>query len=87
MEKQGWKITAIVSTILLILVLMGLGYVFFVGAVEEYKEDVCINDICGLVYGEHDAYFYSPDGDCYCFAEGELNFIRNVDQYLEYGRS
>lgn len=82
MEKQGWKIAAIISTILLILVLMGVGSIFWMGVVEEYKEQVCAYDICGLDNNTHDAYFRAPDDSCFCFNDGDLDFIEDVNDFI-----
>lgn len=81
MEKQGWKISAIISTILLILVLMGAGAIFYMGVVEEYKEQVCAYDICGLDNRSHDSYFLAPDDSCFCFNDGDLDFIVDVNDF------
>jgi len=83
MEKQGWKIAAFVSTILLILVLMGVGAIFYMGGVWEYKETVCKYDICGLDKNEHDSYFMAPDDSCFCFEGGELDFIEDVNDFIK----
>ncbi len=83
MEKQGWKTLAIVSTILLIRGLIGGGSIFYIGVVEEYKEQVCAYDICGLDNGSHDAYFRAPDDSCFCFNDGDLDFIEDVNDFIK----
>lgn len=84
MEKQGWKTAAIVSTILLILVLIALGAIYFMGAVELYHEEICAHDICGLDNGTHDAFFLAPDKTCFCFEQGELNLVDDVRKYAKW---
>ena len=86
MEKQGWKIAAIISTVLLILSLTAIGTLFWVGAKQTYREQVCAYSICGLDKGEHDSYFFAPDDNCFCFNKGELDFIEDVESFLEMER-
>lgn len=79
MEKAGWKTLAIISLILLILAVIGLGLIFKAGADYEANRATCAYDICGLKQGEHDAFFYADaDGSCFCFSKGELDFIEDV---------
>jgi len=86
MEKQGWKITAILSTILLILALIALCCIFYMGAMGEYKEQVCAYDICGLDNSSHDSYFLAPDDSCFCFNDGQLDFIEDVNDFTSFIR-
>ena len=86
MEKTGWKILAIVSTILLILSLIALGFIFLVGGQYEYNRQVCAYSICQIHGGEHDAYFYADkDNSCFCFTKGNLDFIEDIGDFLERG--
>jgi len=83
MEKQGWKITAIVSVILLILAVTCLGFTFYKGAKYEYNRQVCAYSICEMDKGTHDSYFYADkDNSCFCFNKGQLDFIEDIDYFL-----
>lgn len=87
MEKQGWKIAAVISTILLILILIALGSIFYIGAVSQYKEDICAYDICNLrghpELGEiYYAYFLASDDSCFCFRDGEIEVIEDVNDFM-----
>lgn len=83
MEKQGWKIVAIVSIVLLICSLSFTGWLFYKGQQDYVRTQICAYDICGINLGEHDAYFYAPDDYCYCFLQGELDFVEDLNIYLK----
>lgn len=83
MEKKAWKILTVVLVIVLVLALSLMAWIFHEGKVQMKKESVCAYDICGLREGEHDSYFYAPDEFCFCFEEGNLDFVEDVNDFLD----
>jgi len=78
MEKQGWKITAIILLILLIASLGFTAAIFKSAQSYEAKRNQCFHDICGMGSQEHDSYYLAPDDYCYCFLKGELDIVEKV---------
>ncbi len=66
---DGWKVTAIVFIILLILETLFLIYAYNLGTEDVEKENECIINVCS----EYDAYYYDGlTNICECYIDNEL---------------
>lgn len=71
MEKNGWKITAIVFMSLFFLIVLVFGLLLYVGLSASSLESKCKGDVCSNnVYDSF--YFDSYDNICYCYTGGEV---------------
>ncbi len=73
MEKEGWKTTAIVLEILLIIETLLFAGIITLGLEEIRKDEECQYDICA----DSEAYFYEVD-ICYCFEDGEITHQKYI---------
>lgn len=64
---NGWKVTAIVSIILLVLTWAVWVGLLMIGLNEIDRENICIVDICG----DYDAY-QLYENVCYCYLNNEI---------------
>lgn len=69
---NGWKLSAILLGILLILETLLMVWAFFSGSDSIDKENQCSVNICGPGYqnGTYDSYLYNS-GYCLCYKDGD----------------
>jgi len=86
MENKAlfWMIVALSFLMVIIGLVIVLVSIFNAGEQYEIKRLTCAYEICGMDKQEHDSYFYADVDDyCYCFLQGELDFVENVNHFLE----
>lgn len=71
MEKEGWKVLAIILLVLLILETIFIIFIISLGLTVIMDEEKCATEICG---DEYTSYFYDENlRICECFINGELD--------------
>ena len=79
MEKQGWKITAIVFISLFVVETLIMGYLIQTGLESIENENICAFDICE----DSDSYYYDIYEEvCYCYDYNMLGELEVVDTEL-----
>lgn len=72
MEKNGWKIFALILLTVFIVSLSFIGLLLYIGSQEIEKENICIYDVCV----GYDSYTYA-NNICSCYEDHVVVYTKN----------
>lgn len=75
MDKNAWKILAIIFIVLFILETLLVIWLFNLGAESLEKEKDCAQIVCQ----DYDSYYYDDYGEvCYCYSGDEIKHSESL---------